>query len=43
MAIVMGIAPMTFLRASEKTVNTVKEYVTGKTEKVAVNNTVTRP
>ncbi len=36
MAIVMGIAPMTFLRTSEKTINAVKEIVTGKPEKVAV-------
>jgi NADH-quinone oxidoreductase subunit M len=42
MAIVMGIAPMTFLRASEKTVNTVKEYVTGKTEKVAASRIIER-
>jgi len=43
MAIVMGIAPMSFLRASEKTVNTVKEIVVGKPEKVAANNTAPRP
>ncbi|MEP7342960.1 MAG: NADH-quinone oxidoreductase subunit M [Acidobacteriota bacterium] len=36
MAIVMGVAPMTFLRASEKTVNAVKQIVVGKSEKVAI-------
>jgi NADH-quinone oxidoreductase subunit M len=36
MAIVMGVAPMTFLRASEKTVNAIKQTVVGKSEKVAI-------
>jgi NADH-quinone oxidoreductase subunit M len=36
MAIVMGIAPMTFLRASEKSVNLVKDAVSGRPAKVAV-------
>src|SRR5262249_14524074 len=34
-AIVMGVGPMLFLRASEKTVTSVREAVVGKSEKVA--------
>jgi len=36
MAIVMGVAPMFFLRASEKSVNGVREAVLGKPAGVAV-------
>ncbi len=36
MAIVMGVTPMLFLRASEKSVNAVKKAVQSKTAKVAV-------
>jgi NADH-quinone oxidoreductase subunit M len=36
-AIVMGVAPMYFLRSSEKSVNGVKEAVLGKPAKVSVN------
>ena len=40
LAIVMGVKPMTFLRASEQTVTQVKEYVLGKPApaKVAENH-----
>jgi NADH-quinone oxidoreductase subunit M len=37
MAIVMGVAPMFFLRASEKSVNSVRDAVLGKPAKVAVS------
>ncbi len=36
-AIVMGIAPMFFLRSTEKSVNNVKEIVSGKITKIASN------
>jgi hypothetical protein len=36
MAIVMGVAPMLFLRASEKSVNAVRDAVLGKPAGVAV-------
>ncbi len=37
MAIIMGVAPMLFLRSTEKSVNGVRSAVVGKVEKVAVN------